>query len=211
MWCYQCNRRVGLNGEGMCSICNADFVEKIEEGESIIPITNNPPAVSNVPNTRRHIRLVVPNMSFSSLFGFPGDRTNGNGVLDFVQNIMGQVFGPIAAPTNQDAAPGNQMGDFFLGNEDQLQALAERLFRMNRQSLGSPPAETDFINRIPCLKYDDGVCVEDTCSICLEQFEKGSDVYVLPCKHGFHKDCLEPWLKMHSECPSCRHKLPEQQ
>ncbi|KAF1789307.1 Zinc finger, RING/FYVE/PHD-type [Phytophthora cactorum] len=28
------------------------------------------------------------------------------------------------------------------------------------------------------------------------------------CCHQFHERCIEPWLKMHSTCPTCRHQLP---
>ena len=34
-----------------------------------------------------------------------------------------------------------------------------------------------------------------TCSVCLEEVEKGQGVRTLPCLHTFHKDCAEEWLK----------------
>jgi hypothetical protein len=46
---------------------------------------------------------------------------------------------------------------------------------------------------------------EDTslgCSICTEDFEKGQDVRVLPCKHSFHPACIDPWLlNVSGTCP----------
>ncbi|CEG37852.1 conserved hypothetical protein [Plasmopara halstedii] len=43
------------------------------------------------------------------------------------------------------------------------------------------------------------VCMEALVSPCAE----------LPtCCHQFHERCIEPWLKMHSTCPTCRHQLP---
>ena len=40
------------------------------------------------------------------------------------------------------------------------------------------------------------------CSVCVEDFEKGQDVRVLPCKHRFHPDCIDPWLlNVSGTCP----------
>lgn len=34
------------------------------------------------------------------------------------------------------------------------------------------------------------------------------DVMVAPCQHAFHTECLERWLEIKNECPSCRSALP---
>ncbi|GAK64641.1 RING finger ubiquitin ligase [Moesziomyces antarcticus] len=34
------------------------------------------------------------------------------------------------------------------------------------------------------------------------------DVMVAPCQHAFHTECLERWLTIKNECPSCRSMLP---
>ncbi|PWZ00290.1 hypothetical protein BCV70DRAFT_200446 [Testicularia cyperi] len=35
-----------------------------------------------------------------------------------------------------------------------------------------------------------------------------TDVMVAPCQHAFHTECLERWLTIKTECPSCRSALP---
>lgn len=42
----------------------------------------------------------------------------------------------------------------------------------------------------------------DFCCICLDEEKK--DSVILGCAHGFHKDCLEGWLKIKRLCPVCR-------
>ncbi|KAK4695200.1 hypothetical protein P7C71_g2502, partial [Lecanoromycetidae sp. Uapishka_2] len=43
------------------------------------------------------------------------------------------------------------------------------------------------------------------CSVCTEDFVKGQDVRVLPCKHKFHPECIDPWLlNVSGTCPLCR-------
>jgi hypothetical protein len=45
------------------------------------------------------------------------------------------------------------------------------------------------------------------CVVCMEAL--ASPCAELPsCGHQFHEHCIEPWLKMHSTCPTCRHQLP---
>ena len=45
------------------------------------------------------------------------------------------------------------------------------------------------------------------CCICLEDF-KGKDTRkTLQCLHGFHKDCVDKWLRSNGSCPVCKHKV----
>lgn len=44
-----------------------------------------------------------------------------------------------------------------------------------------------------------------TCSICLDDFESGQNVRVLPCEHRFHRKCVDPWLlRVSDACPLCK-------
>ncbi|KAG7390345.1 hypothetical protein PHYPSEUDO_008173 [Phytophthora pseudosyringae] len=62
------------------------------------------------------------------------------------------------------------------------------------ETLKSNPADVQDGERAVCV-----VCMEALTSPCAE----------LPtCCHQFHERCIEPWLKMHSTCPTCRHQLP---
>jgi hypothetical protein len=44
------------------------------------------------------------------------------------------------------------------------------------------------------------------CSICIDEFEEGEKVRLLPlCGHGFHTECILPWLTdRHGCCPLCK-------
>lgn len=46
---------------------------------------------------------------------------------------------------------------------------------------------------------------EAECTICLTEFSEGEEIRVLSiCKHGFHVQCIQTWLILHSSCPTCR-------
>ncbi|KIJ54986.1 hypothetical protein M422DRAFT_24845 [Sphaerobolus stellatus SS14] len=46
------------------------------------------------------------------------------------------------------------------------------------------------------------------CAICLEDFVKGDEVRVLPCRHIFHKEEVDDWLIQRKKlCPICKHDV----
>lgn len=43
---------------------------------------------------------------------------------------------------------------------------------------------------------------QDQCPVCMEDFEQGQEVRLLPCRHKFHPDCIDPWLlNVSGSCP----------
>ena len=62
------------------------------------------------------------------------------------------------------------------------------------------------VNSIQKLKYkkNDKKISSDECSICLENFKTNQVVKLLECKHCFHPECLDTWVKKHGLCPYCK-------
>jgi hypothetical protein len=49
---------------------------------------------------------------------------------------------------------------------------------------------------------------ERACAICIEEYQEGEMLRVLPCSHMFHHDCLVPWLcERQACCPLCKHDI----
>jgi hypothetical protein len=46
--------------------------------------------------------------------------------------------------------------------------------------------------------------LQETCSICLDNFLKKEIVIKLRCNHMFHKKCFQEWIKTGRTCPLCR-------
>ena len=65
------------------------------------------------------------------------------------------------------------------------------------------------IRRLPTHIVGDAPLPEDArqCLICLEDFEKGESRTILPCLHGFHKNCCQKWLTTNGKCPICKYSI----
>ncbi|WAQ99501.1 GOLI-like protein, partial [Mya arenaria] len=44
----------------------------------------------------------------------------------------------------------------------------------------------------------------DQCAVCIEPYKVCDVIRVLPCKHVFHKSCVDPWLLDQRSCPMCK-------
>lgn len=67
----------------------------------------------------------------------------------------------------------------------------------------SPKKQTSIEREQSCSVID---C--DNCVICLCEFDLEDNVTVLPCKHIYHKECIEPWLVNKSSlCPICKQSI----
>ncbi|KAK3155577.1 hypothetical protein QOZ80_2BG0205080 [Eleusine coracana subsp. coracana] len=96
------------------------------------------------------------------------------------------------------------------------EALFEVLDEIHRQpaslslSMVSAQAPESVVNSLPCKSYkkiETPQCSDDMeqCHICLTEYEDGEQIRTLPCKHEFHVQCVDKWLKeVHRVCPLCR-------
>jgi Ring finger domain len=91
----------------------------------------------------------------------------------------------------------------------QLQIMVERKLNCIRLC-------KEELKQIPIVKYSgdgptDGFGFDTVCAICLDSFEVGDTLRILPnCNHSFHRSCIDPWLLGTDEdvvtsiCPTCR-------
>ncbi|KAA0150307.1 hypothetical protein FNF29_05319 [Cafeteria roenbergensis] len=105
------------------------------------------------------------------------------------------------------------MGHTAATSDAQLEAIAARLFDashaarttgVSKASVDAIPVETFTADSVK----DPGGAVL-SCPVCQDDFAAGESACKLSCKHFFHKECLEPWLKDHNTCPTCREVIPE--
>ncbi|KAH3759035.1 E3 ubiquitin-protein ligase RNF38/44 [Pelomyxa schiedti] len=69
-------------------------------------------------------------------------------------------------------------------------------------------ATAEVIDTLPIHKFESSVTENDKCGICLEDYEKGTLLRILPnCHHSFHKTCIDKWLSINKVCPVCRESI----
>ncbi|XP_022876046.1 E3 ubiquitin-protein ligase CIP8-like [Olea europaea var. sylvestris] len=97
-------------------------------------------------------------------------------------------------------------GDYVdaAGYEALLQNLAESDSGARK---GPPPASKATVEGLENVSIEKE---EETlvCAICKDSVNIGEMARKLPCGHGYHGDCIVPWLGSRNTCPVCRFELP---
>lgn len=171
---------------------------------------------SRRPRTRISIRT-------NQRTGERGDPSNAT-TAAAIDMILQNLFGSLGAQgtTGEDGHPGNlafpfnilrlhgNPGDYAWGTEGLDSIITQLLNQM--EGSGPPPADSNRIQALPKVivsqELVDG-CAD--CAVCQEKLVLEEEVRQLPCRHYFHFDCIEPWLKQHDSCPVCRLSLSSTQ
>lgn len=65
----------------------------------------------------------------------------------------------------------------------------------------------DTLQQIPRFTWPPATAQESsqqTCMICLGDFDIGDGCRKLPCRHMFHEECVDEWLRRCTDCPICK-------
>ncbi|GER44758.1 RING/U-box superfamily protein [Striga asiatica] len=105
----------------------------------------------------------------------------------------------------QDTYVGNP-GDYV--NAAEYEALLQNLADSDSGAKhGSPPAAKAAMEGLQSMlvEKEEDVMV---CAICRDTVSIGEIAKNLPCRHGYHIECIVPWLGSRNTCPVCRFELP---
>ena len=85
-----------------------------------------------------------------------------------------------------------------------------RLLARFADSSGAKGASEEQIAKLPPPQpFEPGIFGDEEgdsmCAICLSEFETGELARKLPtCRHAYHPQCVDTWLKLNASCPTCR-------
>ncbi len=87
---------------------------------------------------------------------------------------------------------------------------------LNETLIESLELQPDTVRQNECLEFEKEDYskieidkFENSCSICLNDYEKDSVVSTTKCNHLFHHECIKEWSHYKDSCPVCREKLKE--
>lgn len=63
------------------------------------------------------------------------------------------------------------------------------------------------LSKLQIVSFSELQTDEKSCSICLDEFVPESKLYIIPCNHLFHKECLKDWVAENYKCPVCRGEI----
>ncbi|KAL4279491.1 hypothetical protein GQ457_03G005420 [Hibiscus cannabinus] len=64
----------------------------------------------------------------------------------------------------------------------------------------------DSLASLPSITYKAGssqIGSNESCVICRVDYEDGDSLTALSCKHSYHPECINNWLKINKVCPVC--------
>ncbi|KAH7329753.1 hypothetical protein B0J17DRAFT_679548 [Rhizoctonia solani] len=138
--------------------------------------------------------------------------------------LMGLLGAGVAQPGVGAGSGGDgRWGDYVL-NQEALDQIITQLMDSNHAV--PVPVPEDMIATWPrTILTPDNPLEDQDCAVCKDSFKyeppepnssqsnefpEPQEAVTLPCKHSFHVECIEPWVKVKGTCPVCRHELVPQ-
>uniref|UniRef100_A0ACD5ZQM6 Uncharacterized protein n=1 Tax=Avena sativa TaxID=4498 RepID=A0ACD5ZQM6_AVESA len=230
-YCHQCDCTVpipppaSLDDDVFCPLCAGGFVEELLEDDPPNPNPHPQPQpqspffpLSSLLDLRHPSDLAgvlgppSPAAPRAAAAPFdPNDFLHGHlgGILSGGASIQIVLEGSSIPAFFGGGAGGLNLGDYFMGSG--LEQLIQQLAENDPNRYGTPPAAKAAVAALPDVAVSQAMMAADggaQCAVCMDDFDLGAAAKQLPCNHVFHKDCILPWLDLHSSCPVCRHELP---
>ncbi|XP_055961204.1 E3 ubiquitin-protein ligase SIRP1-like [Mercurialis annua] len=198
-WCHICCRLVmsAMESEVKCPFCETGFLEQVACNTR--NLNGNSQGVDFA--SERGLSILSP-----VLLGLMGGLGSSIRAQEHERRGSFNSFNEegliiLQESENQVGNMTNYFRDYLIGPG--LDLLLQNLADNDPNRYGTPPAKKEAVKAMPAVAVEHS----SECSVCLEEFEIGSEAKEMGCKHKFHSGCIVPWLELHSSCPVCRFQM----
>eukprot|EP00271_Cylindrocystis_brebissonii_P001138 TRINITY_DN1143_c0_g1_i1.p1 TRINITY_DN1143_c0_g1~~TRINITY_DN1143_c0_g1_i1.p1 ORF type:complete len:397 (+),score=75.12 TRINITY_DN1143_c0_g1_i1:401-1591(+) len=102
------------------------------------------------------------------------------------------------------------LATFFFVRRHQLRRIGSRLLLIPAQGETMSAREVKALPSGVYQRGRGGNGTTETCAICLDDYEEGEKLRILPCDHEFHMTCVDQWLTTRRPfCPVCKRDARE--
>ncbi|ULU13433.1 hypothetical protein L3Y34_016141 [Caenorhabditis briggsae] len=161
------------------------------------PVTPTPPAQAPPPPPTIHAPVAV-RPSQPTPPGFPPS----------LYSLTRASFAPTGMPDYMDYFR-HPSYHYLFPSMDRLGLDRHHMFAGLEIDVPIGASQTDIDKYTNETKYakKEGEEEDDTCTVCLNNFEAGESIRKLPCNHLFHPECIYKWLDINKKCPMCREEI----
>ncbi|KAL2917388.1 E3 ubiquitin-protein ligase Praja-2 [Polyrhizophydium stewartii] len=138
----------------------------------------------------------------------PGSRSSAN-LQQYMMMAMLQQLGVMLGGESNILEILGDPGD-YVSNQRSFDEIITRLMEQHAQGQHPPAASETTIRTLPHRPFKREGALHVECIVCQEDFAEEETTIELPCKHVFHPECINNWLKLNGTCPVCRFSLVDQ-
>ncbi|XP_020095090.1 receptor homology region, transmembrane domain- and RING domain-containing protein 1-like [Ananas comosus] len=170
--------------------------------------------------------IIYDDQEKSSLYSMIGNTEGINIHAVFISKMAGETLkkftrgedGECCIGSSIDETTGTVLVISFVSLVVIISVLAAFLFARNcrllRRGVHSQPTsmKRQAVEVLPCFTFKTAYLNSkrnaETCAICLEDYQDGEMIRVLPCEHEYHAVCVDSWLtKWGTFCPVCKQEV----
>ena len=177
--------------------------DKKEKNKKIMPRNQDQhDQGSGLPTMEQYIEEYQRNWRARRLEIFDGvipERTTGFGIPAGAE-LTEPEYRYLMSEDEDDGLVAHWAGDEGYGYLDEDLLFDE----IDEPNEAAPKVSDEQIAELPHMQISEQATDDAKCTVCLERYIVGETVCWLPCSHGFHYDCIGPWVKRKNSCPCCR-------